>query len=83
MKLSTTLFLVFSSLLGSAFVSADDHAMFTGELDPEAPMNAQTQLCTLQPGKTMAQYDRLQRKYIDWAKMEEVSADGSFVAALI
>ena len=72
MKLSTTLFLVFSSLLGSAFVSADDHAMFTGELDPEAPMNAQTQLCTLKPGKTMAQYDRLQRKYIDWAKKNDV-----------
>ena len=68
MKLSAILFLLFSSLLSSAIIFADDHAMFTGELDPEAPMNAQTQLCTLKPGKTMAHYDRLQRKYIDWAK---------------
>ena len=51
---------------------ADDHARFTGGMDPHAPMNAQTQLCTLKPGKTMAQYNRLNDKYIAWSKKNEV-----------
>ena len=51
---------------------ADDHATFTGGMDPQAPMNAQTQLCTLKPGKTMAQYNRLNDKYIAWSKKNEV-----------
>ena len=52
----------------SSITIADDHAVFTGGMDPQQPMNAQTQLCTLNPGKTMAQYDRLQQKYIAWSK---------------
>ena len=52
--------------------SADDHATFTGGMDPQAPMNAQTQLCTLKPGKTMAQYNRLNDKYIAWSKKNGV-----------
>ena len=56
----------------SSATNADDHAMFTGGMDPQQPMNVQTQLCTLKPGKTMNQYDRLQRKYIDWSKKNGV-----------
>ena len=35
--------------------SADDHATFTGGMDPQAPVSLQTQLCTSKPGNTMAQ----------------------------
>ena len=56
----------------SSLSFADDHATFTGGMDPQAPMNAQTQLCTLKPGKTMAQYNRLNDKYIAWSKKNEV-----------
>ena len=56
----------------SSITIADDHAVFTGGMDPQQPMNAQTQLCTLNPGKTMAQYDRLQQKYIAWSKKNGV-----------
>ena len=58
--------------LFSSLSFADDHATFTGGMDPQAPMNAQTQLCTLKPGKTMAQYNRLNDKYIAWSKKNEV-----------
>ena len=69
--------LVLSSIAGalalfSSLSSADDHATFTGGMDPQAPMNAQTQLCTLKPGKTMAQYNRLNDKYIAWSKKNGV-----------
>ena len=68
---------VFTSIAGglamlSSLLFADDHATFTGGMDPRAPMNAQTQLCTLKPGKTMAQYNRLNDKYIAWSKKNEV-----------
>ena len=56
----------------SSLSFADDHVTFTGGMDPQAPMNAQTQLCTLKPGKTMAQYNRLNDKYIAWSKKNEV-----------
>ena len=52
----------------SSLSSADDHATFTGGVDPQAPMNAQTQLRTLKPGKTMAQNNRLNDEYIAWSK---------------
>jgi hypothetical protein len=58
--------------LFSSLSFADDHATFSGGMDPQAPMNAQTQLCTLKPGKTMAQYNRLNDKYIAWSKKNEV-----------
>ena len=69
--------LVLSSIAGAlallcSLSSADDHATFTGGMDPQAPMNAQTQLCTLKPGKTMAQYNRLNDKYIAWSKKNGV-----------
>jgi hypothetical protein len=69
--------IVLSSLAGAlallaSHAMADDHAMFTGGMDPQAPMNVQTQLCTLNPGKTMAQYNRLNQKYIAWSKKNGV-----------
>ena len=69
--------LVLSSIAGAlallcSLSSADDHATFTGGMDPQAPMNVQTQLCTLKPGKTMAQYNRLNDKYIAWSKKNGV-----------
>ena len=51
-----------------SFAKADDHETFTGGLDPNAPINVQAQVCTLKPGKTQAQYDRLVNKYFEWAK---------------
>ena len=69
--------LVLSSIAGAlallcSLSSADDHATFTGGMDPQAPMNVQTQLCTLKPGKTMAQYNRLNDKYVAWSKKNGV-----------
>ena len=58
--------------LTASTVIADDHKTFSGGLDPQEPMNAQTQVCTLNPGKTMAQYDRLIAKYIVWSKKHDV-----------
>ena len=46
--------IVFVITAFSSITIADDHAVFTGGMDPQQPMNAQTQLCTLNPGKTMA-----------------------------
>ena len=46
--------------------------MVTGGMDPRASMSVQTQLCTLMPGKTMAQYNRLNQKYITWSKKNDV-----------
>ena len=53
-------------------VIAEDHKKFTGDLDPQAPINVQVQMCTLNPGKTMAQYDRLIAKYFEWSKKYDV-----------
>lgn len=66
-KLSTA---VTASLLVflSAFVSADDHK----ETSTVAPLNVQVQLCSLLPGKTMAQYNRNNEKYFAWAKKNDV-----------
>ena len=52
-------------------VSADDH-MFTGGLDSQAPFNLQGNLCTLNPGKTMAQYDRMVNDYFAWSVKNNV-----------
>lgn len=69
------LFLITIASCFAAFASvsaADEGSMFTGGMDPQTPMNVQTQLCTLKPGKTMAQYNRLNDKYIAWAKKNGV-----------
>ena len=55
-----------------SFAKADGHETFTGGLDPNAPINVQAQVCTLKPGKTQAQYDRLVNKYFEWAKKYDV-----------
>ena len=52
----------------SAFVSADGHK----EAATVAPLNVQVQLCSLLPGKTMAQYNRNNEKYFAWAKKNDV-----------
>ena len=59
-----------------SFAKADDHETFTGGLDPNAPINVQAQVCTLKPGKTQAQYDRLVNKYFEWAKKYDVEKNG-------
>ena len=56
----------------SAVATAETTTMFTGGMDPQAPQNAQTALCTLNQGKTMAQYERLSNKYIAWSKKQGV-----------
>ena len=70
MKIS--LFTAIVVALLAPFAMSDNHEVFTGGMDPQAPMNAQTQLCTLNPGKTMAQYNRLSQKYIAWSKKHDV-----------
>jgi hypothetical protein len=51
----------------SAVATADTATMFTGGMDPQAPQNVQTQLCTLNSGKNMIQYERMFNKYIAWS----------------
>ena len=50
---------------------ADDH-MFTGGMDPAAPFNVQVNVCSLNEGKSLAQYDRMIEKYFAWAKANGV-----------
>ena len=62
------------SVLLAAIVSvssADDH-VFTGGLNSQAPFNLQGNLCTLNPGKTIAQYDRLVEDYFEWSVENDV-----------
>ncbi len=67
--LSFCLFVVVS--ICSASVIADNHH-FTGGLDSQAPINLQTQLCKLNPGKTMAQYDKMVSDYFKWSVKHDV-----------
>ena len=48
----------------SAVATAETTTMFTGGMDPQAPQNVQTQLCTLNSGKNMTQYERMFNKYL-------------------
>tara|TARA_A100001011_G_scaffold382184_1_gene451593 strand:+ start:324 stop:1172 length:849 start_codon:yes stop_codon:yes gene_type:complete len=68
-KLVAFVSLVLAGLVSG--VSADDH-MFTGGLDSQAPFNLQANLCTLNPGKTMAQYDRMVNDYFAWSVKNNV-----------
>ena len=67
--LSFCLFVIVS--ICSASVIADNHH-FTGGLDSKAPINLQTQLCKLNPGKTMAQYDKMVSDYFKWSVKHDV-----------
>ena len=59
------------TLLSGAAV-ADETTMFTGGMDPNALQNVQSQLCTLNEGKSMAQYEKMFDKYIAWSKVNDV-----------
>ena len=50
---------------------ADDH-LFTGGMDPAAPFNVQVNVCSLNEGKSLAQYNRMNEKYFAWAKANGV-----------
>ena len=52
-------------------VHADDD-MFSDGLDPQKPINVQVQLCSLNPSKTITQYNRNNAKYFAWAKKNNV-----------
>ena len=59
-------------MLFSGVAAADESAMFTGGMNPNAPQNVQSQLCTLNKGKSMAQYEKMFNKYIAWSKANDV-----------
>ncbi len=64
---------IFGALIGlllSTQVYADGHLASKGL--EQQPINVQVQLCSLLPGKTMAQYDRHNEKYFAWAKKNDV-----------
>ena len=56
----------------SGVAVADETSMFTGGMNPNAPQNVQSQLCTLNKGKSMAQYEKMFNKYIAWSKVNDV-----------
>lgn len=55
----------------SPFLVADDHETFTGGIDPAEPMSVQIQLCTLNDGKSMRDYDAMSARYRKWAKKND------------
>ena len=59
-------------MLFSGVAAADESAMFTGGMNPNAPQNVQSQLCTLNKGKSIAQYEKMFNKYIAWSKANDV-----------
>ena len=50
---------------------ADDHASLEAA-GSQAPFNLQANLCVLNPGKTMVQYDRLVSDYWEWSVANDV-----------
>ena len=44
-----------------------DNQEFTGGLNPDGAINLQAQLCKLNSGKTMAQYDKMINDYFKWS----------------
>ena len=53
-------------------VFADHHESAAAEAETAVSFNVQAQLCTLHPGKTMAQYDKMVQGYFNWAKKHDV-----------
>lgn len=53
------------------FLAADDHETFAGGIDPAEPMSVQIQLCTLNDGKSMRDYDAMSARYRKWAKKND------------
>ena len=44
--------------LAAPFALADDHATFTGGMDPAEPMSVQANLCTLNDGVSLKDYEK-------------------------
>ena len=47
----------------SASVLADDHEMFAGDMDPAEPMSLQAQICNLNDGVSLDDYNKVTEKY--------------------
>ena len=47
---------------GSAGVLADDHEMFAGDMDPAEPMSVQAQICNLNDGVSLSDYNKVTEK---------------------
>ena len=55
----------------SAGVLADDHEMFAGDMDPAEPMSVQAQICNLNDGVSLSDYNKVTEKYKKWAKKND------------
>ena len=55
----------------SASVLADDHEMFAGDMDPAEPMSLQAQICNLNDGVSLDDYNKVTEKYRKWAKKND------------
>ena len=55
----------------SPFLAADDHATFTGGIDPTEPMSVQANLCTLNDGVSLSDYEKFFDRYRKWAKKND------------
>jgi hypothetical protein len=58
--------------LAALAAAQSDTELFTGGLDSAGPINVQTQLCKLNPGRTMAEYDEMVNDYFEWARENDV-----------
>ena len=65
--------IVLGSILtfGSAGVLADDHEMFAGDMDPAEPMSVQAQICNLNDGVSLSDYNKVTEQYKKWAKKND------------
>ena len=57
--------------LAVPFALADDHATFTGGMDPAEPMSVQANLCTLNDGVSLSDYEKFFDRYRKWAKQND------------
>ena len=55
----------------SAGVLADDHEKFAGDMDPAEPMSVQAQICNLNDGVSLSDYNKVTEKYKKWAKKND------------
>ena len=55
----------------SASVLADDHEMFAGDMDPAEPMSLQAQICNLNDGVSLDDYNKVTEKYRKWARKND------------
>ncbi|MEE2777783.1 MAG: hypothetical protein VYE73_13590 [Acidobacteriota bacterium] len=65
---------VLVAAFGSVASGQSDGGVFTGGLDPTGPISLQVQLCKLNPGQTMGDYEAMLNDYFEWSRSNGAEA---------